>query len=225
MSPSTEPTHLKDAMNIRATIASEINGHAEQATAKANEAMHHAIEAGKLLLEVKASLAHGQFGAWLETNVKVSARQAQRYMAVAEGKPVPVRALSSKYDTVSHLADESKKAVTDWPVPTWTPTPGHWMHTVTEDGAAWWVVPSLEHPGFFHISKFHQDPEAKPDPNQLDWDGESLFDGTKRPVRADVVEPMLQHLGMKEPVKAEWESREQAGLSRPFGEPETPAKF
>ena len=225
MSPSTEPTHLKDAMNIRATIASEINGHAEQATAKANEAMHHAIEAGKLLLEVKASLAHGQFGAWLETNVKVSARQAQRYMAVAEGKPVPVRALSSKYDTVSHLADESKKAVTAWPVPTWTPTPDHWMTTVTADGAVWWVVPSLEHPGFFHISKFHQDPEAKPDPNQPDWDGESLFDGTKRPVRADVVEPMLQHFGMKEPVKAEWEIREQAGLSRPFGEPETPAKF
>ncbi len=212
-------------MNIRATIANEINGHAEQATAKANEAMHHAIEAGKLLLEVKASLAHGQFGAWLETNVKVSARQAQRYMAVAEGKPVPVRALSSKYDTVSHLTDEGAQAVTDWPVPTWTPTPGHWMTTVTEDGSAWAVVPSLEHPGFFHISKFYQDPAAKPDPTQPDWDGESLFAGTKRPVRADVVEPMLQHFGMKEPVKAEWASREKPGLSRPFGEPDAPAEF
>ena len=199
-------------MNIRVTIANEINSHAEQATAKANEAMHHAIEAGKLLLEVKASLAHGQFGEWLETNVKVSARQAQRYMAAAEGKPTPIRSLSSKYDTVSHL--------TDWPVPTWTPTPGHWMFTVTEDGAAWWVVPSLEHPGFFHISKLHQDPEAKPDPNQPEGDGQSLFDGTKRPVRADVVELMLQSFGMKEPVNADWESREKAGLSRPFGEPE-----
>lgn len=94
------------------------------------------------------------------------------------------------------------------------------MLTVTEDGAAWWVVPSLEHPGFFHISKFYKDPEAKPDPNQPDWDGESLFAGTKRPVRADVVEGFLQHFGMKEPVNAEWTSREQAGLSRPFGEPE-----
>lgn len=207
-------------MVISTNIANEINTHAAQATSKANEAMHHAIEAGKLLLEVKASLAHGQFGAWLDANVAVSPRQAQRYMAAAEGKPVPVRALSSKYDTVSHLTDESKKSVTDWPVPTWTPTPGHWMHTVTEDGAAWWVVPSLEHPGFFHISKFYQDPEAKPDPNQPDWDGESLFAGTKRPVRADVVEGFLQHFGMKEPVNAEWTSREQAGLSRPFGEPE-----
>lgn len=206
-------------MNIRVTIANEINSHAEQATAKANEAMHHAIEAGKLLLEVKASLAHGQFGEWLQTNVKVSPRQAQRYMAAAEGKPVPIRSLSSKYDTVSHLTDESKQAVTDWPVPTWTPTPGHWMSAVTNE-AAWWVVPSLEHPGFFHISKFHQDATAKADPNQVYWDGESLFDGTKRPVRADVVEPMLQHLGMKEPVNAEWTSREKPGLSRPFGEPE-----
>jgi len=207
-------------MNIRVTIPNEINSHAEQATAKANEAMHHAIEAGKLLLEVKASLAHGQFGEWLETNVKVSARQAQRYMAAAEGKPVPIRSLSSKNDTVSHLTADRKQAVTDWPVPTWTPTPGHWMHTVTEGGAAWWVVPSLEHPGFFHISKFHQDPEAKPDPNQPDWDGQSLFDGTKRPVRADAVELTLQHFGMKEPVNAEWESKEKPGLSRPFGEPE-----
>ena len=211
-------------MNIRVTIANEINSHAEQATAKANEAMHHAIEAGKLLLEVKASLAHGQFGEWLETNVKVSPRQAQRYMAAAEGKPVPIRSLSSKYDTVSHLTDESKQTVTDWPVPTWTPTPGHWMHTSTDE-AAWWVVPSLEHPGFFHISKFYQDVNVKPDPDQPDWDGQSLFDGTKRPVRADVVEAMLQHFGMKEPITAEWGSRDKPGLSRPFGDPGQPAKF
>ena len=226
MSPSTETAHQTERlnMNIRVTIANEINSHAEQATAKANEAMHHAIEAGKLLLEVKASLAHGQFGEWLETNVKVSPRQAQRYMAAAEGKPVPIRSLSSKYDTVSHLteiplASIKTDALTDWPVPTWTPTPGHWMSAVTDE-AAWWVVPSLEHPGFFHISKFHQDATAKPDPDQPDWDGQSLFDGTKRPVRADVVEPMLQHFGMKEPVNAEWISREKPGLSRPFGEPE-----
>lgn len=210
-------------MNIRTTIANEINSHATQATVKANEAMYHAIEAGKLLLEVKASLAHGQFGTWLETNVKVSPRQAQRYMAAAEGKPVPIRALSSKYDTASHLTDESEQAVTatvtDWPEPTWTPIPGHWMSAVTDE-AAWWVVPSLEHPGFFHISKFHQDATARSDPDQPDWDGQSLFDGTKRPVRADVVEPMLQHFGMKEPVNAEWISREKPGLSRPFGEPE-----
>lgn len=212
-------------MNIRATIASEINSHSEKATTKANEAMHHAIEAGRLLLEVKASLAHGQFGEWLEANVSVSARQAQRYMAAAEGKPVPIRSLSSKYDTVSHLTDESKMAVAGWQVPTWTPTPGHWMVTVAEDGAAWWVVPSLEHPGFFHISKFHQDPEAKPDPDQPDWDGQSLFDGTKRPLRADAVECSLQVFGLKEPAKAEWTSRERAGLSRPFGEPETLANF
>lgn len=205
-------------MNIRITIASEINSHAEQATAKANEAMHHAIEAGKLLLEVKASLAHGQFGAWLEDNVRVSPRQAQRYMAAAEGKPVPIRSLSSKYDTVSHLTDEGKPG-TGWPDPTWTPTPGRWM-VATTDEATWWVVPSLEHPGFFHVSKFHQDTSAKPDPSQPDWDGQSLFDGTKKPVRSDAVEMMLQHFGMDEPSKAAWSSREKAGLSRPFGEPE-----
>jgi len=221
-------------MNIRVTIANEINSHAEQATTKANEAMHHAIEAGKLLLEVKASLAHGQFGEWLETNVKVSPRQAQRYMAAAEGKPTPIRSLSSKYDTVSHLTDESKQAVTDWPVPTWTPTPGHWMFTVW-DNAAFWVVPSLEHPGFFHISKFLSDKmelefyksNCSPDfdfegfsKQDGGWDGESMYDGTRNPVRAGVVEQFLIHLGMNEPSKVDWNSREKEGLSRPFGEPD-----
>lgn len=201
-------------MNIRVTIADEINSHTKQAIDRANEAMHHAIEAGKLLLEVKASLAHGQFGAWLEANVNVSPRQAQRYMAAAEGKPVPIRSLSPKYDTVSHLPD----SLTGWPVPNWTPTPGHWMFATTDE-ASWWVVPSLEHPGFFHVSKFHQDATAKPDPEQPDWDGQSLFDGTKRPVRADVVEAMLQSLGMKDPANVAWDGKEKLGLSRPFGEP------
>jgi len=201
--------------SIRATIASEINSHSEQAAAKANEAMHHAIEAGKLLLEVKASLAHGQFGEWLENNVKVSARQAQRYMAAAEGKPVPIRSLSSKYDTVSHLPELPMTSTktdtpTGWPVPTWTPTPGHWMYTKADD-AVWCVVPSINHPGFFHVSRF-------PEPN---WeDGEIFCDCTKRPARADVVEPVLQHFGMKEPSKQAWESRPHPGLSRPFADPE-----
>ena len=211
-------------MNIRVTIANEINSHAEQATAKANEAMHHAIEAGKLLLEVKASLAHGQFGEWLETNVKVSPRQAQRYMAAAEGKPVPIRSLSSKYDTVSHLTEGAEPQIPEelreWlSEPVFSPTVGYWYCTQTED-AAWWVVPSLEHPDHFHISKFHQDATAKPDPAQPDWDGQSLFDGTKRPVPVWLVEFHLQGFGMNDPISQEWSSKKKEGLSRPFGEPE-----
>lgn len=111
------------------------------------------------------------------------------------------------------------KPVAAWPVPTWAPTPGHWMHTTTDD-AAWWVVPSLEHPGYFHVSKLYSLGSPGPADQVEGWDGASMFDGTKRPVRADVVESFLQQLGMAEPWNAEWRAREKVGLSRPFGEPE-----
>ena len=206
-------------MNIRATIANEINGHAEQATAKANEAMHHAIEAGKLLLEVKASLAHGQFGAWLETNVKVSARQAQRYMAVAGGKPVPVRALSSKYDTVSHLTheDAQAKSLAEYFKPTWEPTPGHQMLTVLNE-AAYWVIPSLEHPGHFFITKLSTGGGKSLSTELEDADGESYLEFTKKPVKSVAVEMFLGSYGLKEPAKQVWASTPTEGMSRAWGD-------
>ena len=211
---------------ISTTVVDEINNHAEQATAKANQAMHHAIEAGKLLLEVKASLGHGQFGEWLEANVKVSPRQAQRYMAAAEGKSVRIRELTSKYDTVSHLpppATARHDDLTQWlGTPEFIPTPGHWMLTVTDE-AAFHVLPSLEHPGFFHVSKLYTTPAVSFDPEFHIYEGEqdSFFDGTKRPVLAVAVSSTLQHLGMAEPSKAEWSSKAHPGLSRPFGEPDS----
>ncbi len=107
-------------MDIRTTIASEINEHHAIAIARAGEAVHHAKEAGRLLLDVKTALPHGEFGKWMEQNITVSVRQAQRYIAVAEGKQVPIRALASKSDTVSHL---DKPAGTDKPAPEPPPTP------------------------------------------------------------------------------------------------------
>lgn len=209
-------------MEIRTSIADEINRHHEVAIAKANEAMSHAIEAGKLLIEVKAALPHGEFGEWMEKNVNVSVRQSQRYMAAAQGKQVPIRAISSKYDTVSHLpaVDQQTKTTDDWPAPTWEPTAGHWMLADVGD-SVFHVVPSLEHPGFFHISKFYSSTELlKVDAPNPDWDGESYFDGTKRPVRPDAVEMSLQCFGMGDPSQTAWSSKAHDGLSRPFGEPE-----
>ena len=195
-------------MDIRTTIASEINEHHAIATAKAGEAIHHAKEAGRLLLEVKAALPHGEFGKWLEQNITVSVRQAQRYIAVAEGKQVPIRALASKSDTVSHLTEGAEpqipEALREWlSEPVFSPTVGYWYCTQTED-AAWWLVPSLEHPDHFHISKLH---------------GE-FCDTTKRPVPAWLVETHLQQFGMDAPDSLEWSSKKKEGLSRPFGEPE-----
>ena len=206
------------------TWAADINAAHADAVKHATSAIGYAKQAGELLLKVKQKLPHGAFGAWLEANVSVSARQAQRYIAVAEGKPVPIRSLSSKYDTVSHLTEGAEPQIPEvlrkWlSEPVFSPTVGYWYCTQTED-AAWWVVPSLEHPDHFHISKFHQDATAKPDPAQPDWDGQSLFDGTKRPIPAWLVEFHLQGFGMNDPISQEWSSKKKEGLSRPFGEPE-----
>lgn len=83
--------------------AADINSHHEQATHHAETAIEHAKKAGELLLLAKKELRHGEFVSWIEANCTVSARQAQRYMRAAQGKPITARAI--KYDTVSHLAD------------------------------------------------------------------------------------------------------------------------
>lgn len=213
-------------MDIRANIASEINEHHASATAKAGEAIHHAKEAGRLLLEVKAAVPHGEFGKWLEQNITVSVRQAQRYIAVAEGKPIPIRALTSKYDTVSHLPEptDSERSLTDYiPEPTFLPKPGRWMIATTGDGS-FHVVPSLEHPGYFHISKLYTFPllGSAPEFHIEPYEPDSMYDGTKSPVLAYVVESTLQYMGLAEPSKAAWDMVEHQGMSRPFGEPGPP---
>ena len=83
------------------TWAGQINAAHQQAIQHADKAIEFAKQAGALLIEVKASLPHGEFIAWVEQNCTVSARQAQRYMAAAQGKPMPMRAI--KNDTASHL--------------------------------------------------------------------------------------------------------------------------
>lgn len=64
--------------------ATEIRTEHEAAQRCASEAVAHAIRAGELLLEAKAALPHGEFGAWLAANVECSARTAQGYIRLAK---------------------------------------------------------------------------------------------------------------------------------------------
>lgn len=100
------------------TVASKINQAHAQAIEHADSAIGFAKQAGELLLQVKADLPHGEFLPWLAVNCNVSDRQARRYMAAAQGKPVPIRKLANtapvlnlieapKTDTVSNLEAKS----------------------------------------------------------------------------------------------------------------------
>lgn len=215
---------MSSIASISTATAAEINQHHRAAQSHATKALDHAKQAGELLLKAKATIGHGGWLRWLEDNCEVSARQAQRYMGVAEGKPTPIRAIA-KNDTVSHLpmpGGALPDSLKPWiGTPEFTPAPGHWMLTATDE-AGFHVMPSLEHPGYFHVSKLYTAPAVTFDPMFHVYDGEpySYFDGTERPVWATGVEGTLQHLGLAEPSKAEWTRKAHAGLSRPFGEPE-----
>ena len=90
------------------TLAQKINVAHRHAISHADKAIEYARQAGELLLSVKNDLPHGDFIPWVECNVDVTPRQAQRYMAAAQGRPTPVRKLTSKTTQVSHLtADHS----------------------------------------------------------------------------------------------------------------------
>lgn len=102
--------------NVTTTAAAEIERHHRLAGEHANAAIEHAVEAGRLLLQVKTQLMHGEWLPWLQANVEVSPRQAQRYIAAFEQRTKPV-----KCDIVSHLPDVTTAALKYQPVkaPRW----------------------------------------------------------------------------------------------------------
>ncbi len=97
---------------INTDLITEINNQISLAESNADKALEfqdraiaHSQNAGVLLLQVKATLRHGEFGGWLLENINVSERQAQRYMRSAKGLPV-LRTIT-KTDTVSDLKNDA----------------------------------------------------------------------------------------------------------------------
>ena len=77
-------------------FAKQINELDALAKTHATKAVDYARQAGAMLLKVKGELPHGQWVAWVEENLTMSIRQVQRYIAVSQGKPVPVRHLAGR---------------------------------------------------------------------------------------------------------------------------------
>jgi hypothetical protein len=95
-------------------LAHEIRLAHEAALSAAKYSAERALEAGNLLLEAKASVGHGQWLAWLEKNVGISERTAQRYMALARS--------GIKSDTVADLGMASAlERVSRQKLPKFTP--------------------------------------------------------------------------------------------------------
>jgi len=139
-------------MEILNTNINEINRLHNLAQASASDAIEYAKQAGALLIDAKKRLKHGQFLSWINDNLSVSARQVQRYMAVAHGKTIPLRKLIEKSDTVSQLTEVVNTGA--WKNEHWNPERGY-IYVFNEDEADYWVTPCNSAPMGFHICKHY----------------------------------------------------------------------
>jgi len=76
---SKKPTNLP-------SLAKKANEEHEAALGCAHAALDHAMEAGRLLAEAKAQVAHGEWLPWIEEHFSGSARTARAYMRLNENR-------------------------------------------------------------------------------------------------------------------------------------------
>lgn len=69
------------------TIAARINEQHRANEAKAGELADGLLQVGRMLLEAKGQVGHGNWRAWVEANCVFGEREAQRYMKVARELP------------------------------------------------------------------------------------------------------------------------------------------
>ena len=91
-------------VELTPNLAEQIEAEHQAAIGAARSAIEHAVECGRLLLEAKVALPHGQWLPWLDANTSVSARQSQRYMKLAAA------VLEGKCDVASYLTVEGALA-------------------------------------------------------------------------------------------------------------------
>ena len=192
-------------MEILDTNTNEINRLHNLAQASASDAVEYAKQAGLLLIEEKKKLKHGQFLSWITDNLSVSVRQAQRYMDVANGKPVAIRSLTDKYDTMSHLEKLFGESL-------FIPDSGHKYETVvwTSETDALWVLidpfkPLEENNFLIRCYTLKED----------GFDKSIVLDQTIKPVPALLVYSGLQHFGLNEPQLAHWNIFPSEGFNKP----------
>jgi hypothetical protein len=70
-----------------ANLVPKINAAHRAAFGHAKEAMEAAAECGRLLLQAKELVPHGDWVAWLEANTETDERQSQKYMRLAKHWP------------------------------------------------------------------------------------------------------------------------------------------
>lgn len=68
-------------------LATQINAEHDAAGAAMSSALSHAVNAGRLLIEAKGTVDHGEWADWLSDNVTFTDRTARRYVQLATQLP------------------------------------------------------------------------------------------------------------------------------------------
>jgi hypothetical protein len=65
-------------------LADQINFQHDACMSNLNAALDHAFAAGKLLVEARAQVRHGEWTGWVAANFRFGLRTAQQYMLLAK---------------------------------------------------------------------------------------------------------------------------------------------
>jgi hypothetical protein len=96
---------------IATNLPAQIEREHYAALTAARDAIDHAVRCGELLTEAKKQVDHGEWLPWIETNLTFGARQAQKYMHLAENQMrlAPGR-IQGIEDALAHLRGAGSKA-------------------------------------------------------------------------------------------------------------------
>ena len=185
---SISSNHKSDPLSV---IASQINEQHDRAIGHATSALEHARQAGELLQQAKQQIPHGEWLPWLAANCRVSARQAQRYLKVANNWQA-----ITKNDVTSHLtiddaiataapqADEN--GIDAWTAKIEALPVGRLLFGNFRHGFVV-IFQSSQHVGYYHCYSYFISPEFE--------GGEAQE--TKRPMKAWGIANMMTSGGMK----------------------------
>lgn len=103
------------------SLAKQIQAEHEAAERDIRSALSHAVRAGELLIEAKAKVKHGEWGAWLAENFEFSQQWAAGYMRLAKADPAQIESAVSVRGALKELAEPADDPQPESSAPDYVP--------------------------------------------------------------------------------------------------------
>jgi hypothetical protein len=174
------------------SIIDKIHSLHASAMSHGERAIQDGLAVGRLLLDLKGQLPRGKFLHYISTNLEVSVRQCQRYMAAAEGRvPLKFPELTTKCDTMSHLVTRE----------IFVPLPGrvYMLPNQIGDDIMALVECAKGYSDYFFVTVY-----GRPDTASSQY--------TKRPLESILVHDCLEIFGLEAPTKQRWKWKKSDGV-------------